>query len=398
MSQPAGTDANGVLQSVYDPVTQALRVSGSGGSGAPTDAHYLTSQSEAGLSQEIVFGTSVFYPPDVVANRPSAGSTIPGAMFYATDTQILYRSDGSSTWTAVTSSGGTSALTSAHLFVGNASNVATDTAITGDITINNSGVTTLKNTGPGATGPLGTAARTNAVTIDAQGRVTALSDQAIQIAESAVTNLTTDLAAKQSTTLTSAHLLVGNGSNVATDTAVTGDVTISNAGVTTLKNTGPGATGPIGDATHVAAVTIDAQGRITALSSVAITGSADKLGLTPTAVKTTNYSAAAGDFVPADISSAGWTLTLPTAPADGTVIGVKVIAYTYPNVLTLQLGGSDVFNVAGGAQSGTLAILNQATLLQYKATGAIWYAVAADMPTVALKRYATRTFSRGVFR
>jgi len=36
-------------------------------------------------------------------------------------------------------------------------------------------------------------------------------------------------------TLTSAHLLVGNGSNVATDTAITGDVTITNAGVTAIK-------------------------------------------------------------------------------------------------------------------------------------------------------------------
>lgn len=36
-------------------------------------------------------------------------------------------------------------------------------------------------------------------------------------------------------TLTSAHLLVGNASNVATDTAITGDVTISNTGVTTIK-------------------------------------------------------------------------------------------------------------------------------------------------------------------
>lgn len=38
-----------------------------------------------------------------------------------------------------------SALTSAHLFVGNNSGVATDTAITGDITISNTGVTTLSN-------------------------------------------------------------------------------------------------------------------------------------------------------------------------------------------------------------------------------------------------------------
>ncbi len=34
--------------------------------------------------------------------------------------------------------------------------------------------------------------------------------------------------------LASAHLFVGNGSNIATDTAVTGDVTISNVGVTTI--------------------------------------------------------------------------------------------------------------------------------------------------------------------
>lgn len=37
-------------------------------------------------------------------------------------------------------------------------------------------------------------------------------------------------------TLTSAHILVGNGSNVATDVAVTGDVTITNAGVTAIKS------------------------------------------------------------------------------------------------------------------------------------------------------------------
>lgn len=74
-----------------------------------------------------------------------------------------------------------------------------------------------------------------------------------------------------SITLANTHILVGNGSNVAADVAMSGDATIANTGALTLKNTGPGATGPIGDSTHVAAVTIDAQGRVTALSSVAIT-------------------------------------------------------------------------------------------------------------------------------
>ena len=37
-------------------------------------------------------------------------------------------------------------------------------------------------------------------------------------------------------TLTSGHVLVGNSSNVATDTAITGDLSISNTGVTTLTS------------------------------------------------------------------------------------------------------------------------------------------------------------------
>lgn len=46
------------------------------------------------------------------------------------------------TWLTVADQTGTS-LTSAHLLVGNASNIATDTAITGDVTISNTGVTTI---------------------------------------------------------------------------------------------------------------------------------------------------------------------------------------------------------------------------------------------------------------
>lgn len=89
-----------------------------------------------------------------------------------------------------------------------------------------------------ATGPLGTSTRTPAVTIDTKGRVTALTDQAIAL-------------------------------------TATGDATGTLPGALTLKNTGGGAAGPIGDATHSSAVTVDAQGRVTALSSVGITGLAE---------------------------------------------------------------------------------------------------------------------------
>ncbi len=55
-------------------------------------------------------------------------------------------------------------------------------------------------------------------------------------------------------TLTSAHLLVGNGSNVATDVAVTGDVTITNAGVTAIKTSVSLTTPVIGAATGTSLV------------------------------------------------------------------------------------------------------------------------------------------------
>src|SRR5262249_35665110 len=64
-------------------------------------ASFITAVAEAGLSNETVFGTAVFYPPDVIANRPAASATIVGAMYYGTDTGQLYRSDGASTWTAI---------------------------------------------------------------------------------------------------------------------------------------------------------------------------------------------------------------------------------------------------------------------------------------------------------
>lgn len=62
----------------------------------------------------------------------------------------------------------TAALPSSQIFVGNASNVATAVTASGDWTISNTGVATLKNTGPGA----GSCAGCN-LTLDAQGRVTA---------------------------------------------------------------------------------------------------------------------------------------------------------------------------------------------------------------------------------
>lgn len=145
-------------------------------------------------------------------------------------------------------------LTNTHLLVGNASNIATDVAASGDLTLANTGAFTF-NTVNSNVGAFGSASSVGTFTVNAKGLTTAAGSTSIQIAESQVTNLVSDLAAKQSTTLTDTHILVGNGSNVATDVAMSGDVTISNTGVTTLKNTGTAGT--------YVKVTTDAQGRVT---------------------------------------------------------------------------------------------------------------------------------------
>ncbi|MGZ3788086.1 MAG: beta strand repeat-containing protein [Bacteriovorax sp.] len=74
--------------------------------------------------------------------------------------------------------------------------------------------------------------------------------------ESRITNLTTDLAGKVSSTLANGNILVGNGSNVATAVTVSGDATLANTGALTLSNSGV-------VANTYNSVTVDAKGRVT---------------------------------------------------------------------------------------------------------------------------------------
>lgn len=75
-----------------------------------------------------------------------------------------------------------------------------------------------------------------------------------------------------------------------------GDATVNSTGAVTLKNTGPGATGPLGSATVAPIVTIDAQGRVTALTSATVT---------PAVGSVTGFGTGVGAALAANVGSAG---------------------------------------------------------------------------------------------
>jgi hypothetical protein len=113
-------------------------------------------------------------------------------------------------------------LTSAWILVGNASNVATAVNPGGDVEIDNAGVTTIQPS-------VVTSAKI------ADGTITS-ADIANDTIVDADVNSSAAIAWSKMAALPSTQILVGSLTGVATVVTMTGDVTISNLGVTTLQN------------------------------------------------------------------------------------------------------------------------------------------------------------------
>lgn len=149
------------------------------------------------------------------------------------------------------------ALPSADILLGNASNVATATAVTGDVTISNTGVTAItagvivnadinaaaaidySKLAPLASadilvGSAGNVATAVAMTGDIGISNTGVTAIAAGIIDNADINAAAAIDFSKLAALPSAEILVGSAGNVPTATAVTGDVTIGNTGVTAI--------------------------------------------------------------------------------------------------------------------------------------------------------------------
>jgi hypothetical protein len=120
-------------------------------------------------------------------------------------------------------------------------------------------------------------------------------------------------------TVTAGRVVMGNSSDVATATELTGDLTLASNGVVTLSNSGVSAATVNDSATAVTPITIDAKGRITGTGSpVTITPSFNSLTDVPTTL--------AGYGITDAVGSADVRLTDERVPTDGSVTDAKVSA------------------------------------------------------------------------
>lgn len=109
----------------------------------------------------------------------------------------------------------------------------------------------------------------------------------------------------------------------------------------------------------------------------------------PSSVVTSTYSASPNELVPADATSGPFTVNLPDAPPNFSLVVVKKVDDT-SNVVTVQRSGTDVFNKAGGPTSAQLVAPDQSLWLQYKS--GIWYVFGHGTPLASLD---DRYFLRG---
>lgn len=240
------TDANGDWSlAVVETETLGLRLS-------------FTFEYSNGNSGKKKQSYAVIVPDDATANfsslisastGPATISTFPAELVSVVPTGNLVATNAQTALVELqTDIDAINTLADGKIYMGNASNAATEVTVSGDITLSNAGVAAISsgvivNADVNASAAidvskLAALTASRAVQSDASGLLThsAVTSTELGYVSGVTSAIQTQLNAKQSTTLADGNILVGNVSNVATSVTPTGDVTISNAGVTAIAS------------------------------------------------------------------------------------------------------------------------------------------------------------------
>jgi len=149
-------------------------------------------------------------------------------------------------------------LSSGKIWVGNAGGKAVPVTVSGDAALDNTGKLTLAKSGV-TTGTYGDSVHVGKYTVDSTGRLTSATSVALKAVP------------PDSAPLAATKIWIGNANNKASAESLSGDASLSNAGVLTLGNTSV-TSGSYGNATQVGTFTVDSKGRLTAAGSTTISG------------------------------------------------------------------------------------------------------------------------------
>lgn len=244
---------------------------------------------------------------------------------------------------------GTPTLTNGQIFVGDATNTAASVGMSGDVSITNTGVTTVIAGSETQAGKLelATAAETTA------GTSTTL---AVHPA-----GLKVELDKKADSTLTNGNIYIGDATNTAVGVTMSGDVTIDNAGVTDIANSGVTAN-TYGGTLVSPQIAVQADGRITSAADVNIA----------TMVGATALAAGVQGFVPQPLAG-DENAFLKGDGTWGAAPGSTYTASTTNNLLGIDITGTQIgldinglADVGNPADDDMLAIYDDGTTTNRK--------------------------------